>query len=422
MIQRLIPFFAFVLILGISISFSGCQPERTTDKTAAEILGNPDYRGISYGGYREKSRQIQPSIEEIRSDLEILNALGIKVLRTYNLQFDFAANVLKVIRTLKAENSEFEMYVMLGAWIDCEGAWTAQPNHEKEDFENNSSEIEKAVRLANDYSDIVKIISVGNEATVHWATPYFVHPRVILKWVTHLQTLKKEGQLPPQLWITSSDNFASWGGGDTAYHVPELNALIQAVDYVSMHTYPFHDTHYDPSFWEMAVEKGQRQGDTKKARVEAAMESATGHAISQYQSVQAYLDGLGINKPIHIGETGWATQDDRLFNAQGSGAADEYKQALYYNKINLWADKNKVSCFYFEAFDEHWKVVTNPNDPENHFGLFTREGKAKYALWEKVDAGVLKGYSRDQNPVEKTFNGDEAALWTTVNQPKSKKQ
>jgi hypothetical protein len=42
---------------------------------------------------------------------------------------------------------------------------------------------------------------------------YYVQPSVILKWVNHLQELKK-GKLDANLWITSSDNFASWGGGD----------------------------------------------------------------------------------------------------------------------------------------------------------------------------------------------------------------
>ena len=114
------------------------------------------------------------------------------------------------------------MYVMLGTWIDCKGAWTEVRDHSSENLENNTSEIEKAIGLANQYSDIIKIISVGNEAMVHWAEAYYVTPEIILKWVNHLQKLKKEGKLPSDLWITSSDNFASWGGGDESYHKEEL--------------------------------------------------------------------------------------------------------------------------------------------------------------------------------------------------------
>ena len=64
---------------------------------------------------------------------------------------------------------------MIGAWIDCKNAWTdIPPVHEEESEENNRAEIEMAVTLANQYPDIVKVIAVGNEAMVHWATKYFV--------------------------------------------------------------------------------------------------------------------------------------------------------------------------------------------------------------------------------------------------------
>ena len=77
---------------------------------------------------------------------------------------------------------------------------------------------------------------------VHWAASYFVEPGIILKYVNQLQQMKSDGELSEDLWVTSSDNFASWGGGSENYHKEDLNALIKAVDYLSVHTYPFHDT------------------------------------------------------------------------------------------------------------------------------------------------------------------------------------
>ena len=100
-------------------------------------------------------------------------------------------------------------------------------------------EITRAVELTQIYPDIVKIISVGNEARVRWQTSYYVQPKVILDWVNHLQQLKLENKLPKDLWITSSDDFISWGGGDPSYHHPDLEKLVAAVDYISMHTIPF---------------------------------------------------------------------------------------------------------------------------------------------------------------------------------------
>ena len=104
------------------------------------------------------------------------------------------------------------MYVMLGAWVEAKGSWGDNVDHTQGNVENNTAEINKAVELANQYPDIVKAIAVGNEAMVQWATSYFVFPKTILKWVNHLQELKKKKRLSRDVWITSSDNYESWGG------------------------------------------------------------------------------------------------------------------------------------------------------------------------------------------------------------------
>jgi exo-beta-1,3-glucanase (GH17 family) len=243
-----------ILIVLLIPALSACEqsiPESSTPQvTAADILGNPDYPAFSYGGYRQKTRDKVPSVEDLKEDMRILSAMGIKIIRTYNTQqYAQAENLLKAIRQLKAEDQNFEMYVMLGAWIESKDAWTDTPDPNEGNLEGNTAEIEAAVRLTNTYPDIVKVIAVGNEAMVHWAVTYFVHPKIILKWVNHLQELKASGGIPADVWITSSDNFASWGGGDKSYHTKDLTALISAVDFISLHTYPFQDTYHNPSFW-----------------------------------------------------------------------------------------------------------------------------------------------------------------------------
>ncbi len=396
-----------IAIVFTSVFFPG-SPCLGQTPTAKDILGNPKYQAISYGGYRKTSRDDQPTVKELKEDLRILSAMGIRILRTYNTQqYAQAENLLKAIAELKLENPDFEMYVMLGAWIDCEGGWGPSPNHEAGSVENNTAEINAAVALAKRHPDTVKIIAVGNEAMVHWAASYFVRPKVILKWVNHLQKLKAAGELPTGLWITSSDNFASWGGGEASYHTDSLTALIKAVDYVSMHTYPFHDTHYNGDFWKAPVSETKASPE-KKAR--AAMTRAVAYAKSQHQSTAAYIKSLGIKKPIHIGETGWASASDSFYGQNGSNAADEFKLKLFHDGMRQWTNKSRMSCFFFEAFDEHWKDASNPQGSENHFGLMTLDGKAKYPLWPLVDAGRLKGLTRAGNPIRKTYGGDTRAL------------
>jgi exo-beta-1,3-glucanase (GH17 family) len=386
--------------------------ESVTEITAADILGNPDYHAISFGGYRDTTRDIQPTIPELKEDVLILHAMGIRLLRTYNVYYDEALNLLKAIREIKEADPTFEMYLMMGAWIDAKNAWTDLPDRIRdEDGVRNADEIDRAVKLAQEYPDIVKIIAVGNEAMVHWQWNYHVEPAIILKWVNYLQDLKLKGELPETLWITSSDNFASWGGGGAEYHKDDLTALIKAVDYISMHTYPMHDTHYNPDFW------GVREYElnlTDPEKIDAAMLRSKNYAIAQYQSVVDYMRSLGVEKPVHIGETGWATISDEFYGADGARAIDEFKSARYYRDMRQWSDSAGVTLFYFEAFDEPWKDAVNPMGSENHFGLINLESQAKFAIWDLVDAGVFDGLTRAGKPVTKTYGGNLDSLMKDV--------
>lgn len=385
--------------------------------TAKDILGNPDYLAMSYGGYRGTSRDAQPTLTELKDDMKILHAMGVRIVRTYNVHLAQATNLLEAISQLIIEEEDFEMYVMLGAWIDCKHAWTdKEPDHNSES-DRNSEEIETATRLAKKYPEIVKIVAVGNEAMINWADAYYVQPSVILKWVIYLQNLKKSGVLPSDLWITSSDDFASWGGGDDSYHNLVLENLISAVDYISMHSYPYHNTHYNPDFWQTPESE---KDEINISKIDNAMKRAVQFSMAQYDSVASYMRGLGIEKPIHIGETGWATISNGYYGDDGSKATDEYKQGLYYKYMREWTNANNISCFYFEAFDEHWKDAANPNGSENHFGLFTIDGQAKYPIWDLVDQGVFEGMGRNNKTIIKTYNGNKDALLKDVKVPPSK--
>lgn len=415
----------FILIVSVFFSFISCsqgvkkvEESNKVEKTAADILGNPAYLAISYGGYRETTRDSVPTVNQIKDDLKILAALKVKILRTYNVHLDEASNLLKAISELKKEDADFEMYVMLGAWIDCKNAWTElEPDHNLES-ERNAVEIETAAALAKKYPDIVKIIAVGNEAMVRWAASYYVQPSVILKWVNHLQELKKKGELPADLWITSSDDFASWGGGDPSYQTKDLEALIKAVDYVSMHTYPMHNTYYNPQFWEVPESELEL---TELEKVDAAMLRALEFAKKQYQDVSSYVKSIDSTKTIHIGESGWTTISDGHYGKESSKAADEYKAGMYYKLMRDWTAKDKISLFYFEAFDEQWKDAANPVGSENHFGLINLKGQAKYAIWDLVDAGTFKGLTRDGQQITKTYSGDKNALIQDVLAPPATK-
>ena len=401
-----------------------------TAKNGDVLLGNKDYQAISYGAWRSSVREsgpLVPSVAQQKEDMKILAAMGYKVIRTYNTQNFIGLdgksntqNLLEAIAQLMAEDPNFEMYVMLGIWIEALHSFTNTPVIHDKESAGNALEMAAGIALAKKYSDIVKVIAVGNEAMVHWA-PYHVSSAIILKHVNALQDLKAQGVLANDVWITSSDNHASWGslgtGTDNPYDNGDLKALIKAVDFVSLHTYPFHDSYYDEDFWLVPASQAHL---SVKQKVDAAMLRATNWVITQTADAQAYMLALGVEKQIHIGETGWASVANVNYGDDGSRAANEYNQKVFYDAMRSWSNEYGASMFLFQAFDEPWKgSANNPGDSEKHFGLIDINGNAKYVAWDKVDTLNSNGLTR--SPVatfNKSFNGDEKALMQTVLAPK----
>ncbi len=415
--------------VAISVGTAPDQPQAVAtgtypkSKSGDAILGNPDYLAVSYGAWRSETRSdsTAPTVGELKEDMLILQAMGVKVLRTYNTQgFPDTASLLVAIEELMAEDADFEMYVMLGVWVQAEGAYTAAVNNSAEDAEMNRAEMDAAIRMARDYPEIIKVIAVGNEAMVEWQA-HDLPVSFVLKYVNELQELKTDGTISSDIWITSSDNHAVWSATDpnSAGQRDDLNGLIAAVDFISLHTYPFHDTHWAPDFWQVPEDEANLSG---QEQIDVAMDRAVKRAIEQYAAAQAYMRSIGINKQIHIGETGWASVSSpggEDFTASGSGAADEYKQKVYYDALREWSNAFGASLFFFEAFDEQWKAGTEnpPEHPEKNFGLINLSGEAKYLLWDLVDAGVFDGLSRGDYAITKTYGGDLVSMMADVNVP-----
>ena len=74
---------------------------------AEDILGNSDLscvllRRVS----RTTTREDVPTVDQLKEDMRILSAMGVKLLRTYNTQqYAHTANLLEAIRQLRQEDS-----------------------------------------------------------------------------------------------------------------------------------------------------------------------------------------------------------------------------------------------------------------------------------------------------------------------------
>jgi exo-beta-1,3-glucanase (GH17 family) len=194
----------------------------------------------------------------------------------------------------------------------------------------NAKEIQSAMRLANQYSNIVVAVSVGNEALVDW-NDHMVPADSVIRYV---RQVKKSISQP----VTVADNYAWWARNGSA--------LAKELDFISVHTYPI---------WE-----GKD------------VDQAMAYTVANLQAVRDALPG----SRIVITEAGWATVAKEF----GPRASEE-KQQRYYHELYAWTGKMNITTFWFEAFDEDWKG--EPNDPlgaEKHWGLVTVDRGAKSTL------------------------------------------
>lgn len=287
---------------------------------------------ICYSGYRpgqSPGEKIYPSTEQIRQDLLLLR-FNWRLLRLYDCS-PHAERVLQVIRT---DGLDFQ--VMLGAHLGAEvnnpGCPWAKPFSEEElqvSRQENSIELERLIKLARRYRDIVFAVAVGNEASVDWTD----HLVPVERLIDHVRRVKRAVTQP----VTFCENYVPWQN--------KLQALVPELDFISLHTYPL---------WEYKQPH-----------------EALAYTQDNFNSVaRLYPD-----KPIVISEAGWASAS----NGRGMHAehATPEQQAQYYRELMQWTQQAGILTFVFEAFDEPWKGSADPLEPEKHWGLFTVDRQPK---------------------------------------------
>jgi len=292
-------------------------------------------KAICYSGFREGQSPetgVFPTYEEIKEDLLMLHNHW-KYLRLYDC--DLHSEI--VLDVIQKEKLNFK--VMLGAYIaaemnnfGCPWGGSYPETQLNENKERNLKQIQKLIRLANQYPGIIFSLAAGNEATVDW-TDHYVPVKSVINYV---KMLKKGAKQP----VTFCENYVPW--------LDKLKGLVDEVDFISMHTYPV---------WEY-----------KNIHEALAFTKENYFAVANKYP----------NKPVVITEAGWAT------NSNGRGinpnnVSEEY-QEIYYNDLVNWSKEAKILTFVFEAFDEPWKGSDEPLEPEKHWGLFTVDRKPKKVM------------------------------------------
>ncbi len=292
-------------------------------------------QAICYSGFRDGQRPGAgiPTYEQVKEDLLILQN-DWKYLRLFDCD-EHAEVVLDVIR-----NEQLDFRIMLGAYIEAEMnnfncPWGGGIYSRQELDRNayvNQEKIYKLIEFGNRYPDIISWLSVGNEACVDW-TDHYVHEDKVLEYVNQV---KSEAKQP----VTFCENYEPW--------LSKLSKLAEAVDFISIHTYPV---------WEYKN-----------------IDEALDYTKENYYSVaEKYPD-----KPVVITEAGWTTHS----NGKGIDPANvsEHYQKIYFEKLLKWVTEENILTFYFEAFDEAWKGSPEPMEPEKHWGLYRTDRTPKLVV------------------------------------------
>lgn len=298
-------------------------------------LGIPFGRAICYSGFREGQHPggTYPLYEQVREDLLLLGT-DWKFLRLFDCD-PHAETVLEVI-----QKEKLDLKVMLGAYINAEmnnfncpwnGGVYSEEQLEK-NVASNQKKISRLIEMANDHTDIIFSLSVGNEACVEW-TDHYVPEIKVTEYVRQV----KAGASQP---VTFCENYLPW--------LLKLENLAKEVDFISIHTYPV---------WEYKH-----------------IHESLDYTRENYYSVARKYP----HKPVVITEAGWAT------NSNGRGIHPEHVneefQEIYFENLMEWAEKENILTFFFEAFDEPWKGSSEPMEPEKHWGLFYEDRTPKRAM------------------------------------------
>jgi exo-beta-1,3-glucanase (GH17 family) len=221
------------------------------------------------------------------------------------------------------------MKVMLGVWIDSDDAAA------------NEREVDAAIRLANEYPEIVLAVCVGNETQVAWSA-HRCPLDVLLEHVRHVRAAVADP-------VTVADDLDYW-------LEPESRALAAEIDFITLHAHPL---------W-----KGQQLDD----------------ALPWLREQVAKVEELHPDRLVVLGETGWATSasDTGEQATLIKGEVGESEQKAFYEAVRAWAAEERVTVFWFEAFDENWKGGDDPDDVEKHWGLFRADRTPKAALLSKA--------------------------------------
>lgn len=240
------------------------------------------------------------------------------------------AKVSKTIRTYGNKDSQFYIPELAqAAGLDCyAGVWLGRDRSE------NNKEIARAIKQAGSGLKNIRGFIVGNEVMLR-------EDLTVPELIQYIIEIKDATGLP----VGTADTYGSF-----VSH-PEI---VENLDFMMIHIHPF---------WENI---------------------SASEAPERVLQIYNHIKSVFPNAEVIIGETGFPSQGQR----RGAAVPTPENQLQFYRGFTGIAAKNSIPYFYFDVFDEGWKIGEDAAGA--HWGVYNADGSLKTGY-----AGLLpSGFNR----------------------------
>ncbi|KAJ2081421.1 glycoside hydrolase 3 protein [Coemansia sp. RSA 988] len=307
----------------------------TLSAFAAVASAAYEFNALSYNA-KQLDNGDCPTVNTVRDDLKVLSKYTNEV-RIYSVNDCNQGE--PVLRAM--EGTDWK--VQLGLWVS-------------KDDESYNKDKKELLRLAGvfDFKKHVSSVIVGNEAIYREEQ---TSAQIADKVREVKAALKKIdlGDIP----VTSSETWPSYD-----------KTLVDAVDYVNMHAFPF---------WE-------------GTNINDAQDKIFEHIYN--------LKKIAGNKAVVVGETGWPDAGGNFEDAKPSLENEQ----RYMREFICRANMEKIKYVWFSAFDEAWKPVSNASDVETHWGIMKGDKSPKF----ETPMYDCKGFVPNSKPGESSDEEDSS--------------
>jgi len=303
-------------------------------------------QGIGYSPYRDcqyPGGTIQPSPQDIQEDLT-------KLFHTSNAIRTYSSTGVNSQVVALANSSGLPIFV--GAWLDKNA--------------NDGAEIQGLINLAQSYP--LDGVIVGNEYYLRHRTEADIE-------YLRQKIVQVKNTIPSSIPVTTAeidDLMFNWSTGTPTIN-PVYRPILDQVDIVMVHIYPF---------WSGMP-----------------IEGAAAFTIAHYKAIQTLIEQEypGQHKRVVIGEAGWPSAG----GPQTQAIPSLQNQRRYLLEFLTLAEQQGVEYFYFDGFDELWKIE-EPGHVGQNWGYSYSDRSAKHVFYGTLLPSEQLVYYNTYPPLSKS--------------------